>query len=94
MVLEFLNGGILGGYDRQETDCKVKVKVTLPFWPLRQYNYQSQSYSNGTYLPSTFIGTTTQLSFFYVPDHCNSFEDWVPVDFICGNPIFKSVAVT
>ena len=26
--------------------------------------------------------------------HCNSFEDWFPVDFIYGNPIFKWVAET
>ena len=25
--------------------------------------------------------------------HCSSFEDWVPIDFIYGYPIFKCVAV-
>ena len=44
--------------------------------------------------PALLLGPLPSCPFFYVPDHCNSFEDWVPVDFIYGNPIFKSVAVT
>ena len=42
----------------------------------------------------TITGITIPVPYLLSRSHCNSFEDWAPVDFIYGCPIFKWVAET
>ena len=44
----------------------------------------------------SLLGLLGLLHLYHIiwPSHCNLFEDWVPVDFIYGYPIFKWIAVS
>ena len=70
--------------------CCVKIASWFSSVHLR-YAFIWSSVGHVTLVAIT--GTTGRVSNLFKSNHCNSFEDQVPADFICGYLIFKWVAV-